>query len=199
MSNLTTLENLYSKLIDSPKLIMPYFRTVCKDRNDTYNELLTHPHGIKDTEVIYENQYFMDLIKFILKNHTLPDNFYKETINNGIYSYKPIEKLANQGIIPSETLKTVLENELETFKASKKQLTPMKNKAGMKVKDIKNAINTVQEIHDSLFPETTDENLSNNQQSEIQTSQNEIINSAELIIPGDSQATPSEENSGMDF
>ena len=141
----------------------------------------------------------MDLIKFILKNHTLPDNFYKETINNGIYSYKPIEKLANQGIIPSETLKTVLENELETFKASKKQLTPMKNKAGMKVKDIKNAINTVQEIHDSLFPETTDENLSNNQQSEIQTSQNEIINSAELIIPGDSQATPSEENSGMDF
>ncbi len=147
------LNNLYEALMKRPEMISTYFPRVYKQRVKTYETFKSKPTSFDENEIIYENSYFSDLIGSILKDTRLNNEAYMQYLKRGLRAYTHAKDL-----VSDSALETIIDNENEMFGNVLYSLKSKPQKAGIKIKYVKNTLKDLKNIKENLFQ--TDESTS---------------------------------------
>lgn len=127
-----TLRETYAELGKEPERLHLSLNLTHKQRNATYADFVRTGFKPEVADVMEENGDYMGYLSTILSSYRVPDFVYSKAIAMLYNSHRTVLP-----VVGREYLETLYRQKLDCIRTAFRELKKHPNKAGMKVKDIK--------------------------------------------------------------
>ena len=129
---LDNLSQIYATLGQVPESVYTSLNLTHKQRNDVYADFVRTGFKPEVEDVICESQDYMGYLATVLSSYKVPDFMYSKAVAMLYNSHRTVLP-----VVGSEHLEALYRQKLACARTAFKELKKHPNKAGMKVKDIK--------------------------------------------------------------
>ena len=145
-SKLDGLREVYAFAGRVPETLYTSLNVTHKQRNDVYADFVRKEIKPETADVLWENQEYMKYLSTILSSTSVPNFMYSKAVAMLYNSHRTVLP-----VVGSENLEVLYRQKLDCARAAFKELKKHPNKAGMKVKDIKEVRDLIEDDLNELL------------------------------------------------
>ena len=145
-SKLDSLREVYAFAGRVPETLYTSLNITHKQRNDVYADFVRKEIKPETADVLWENQEYMNYLATILSSTSVPDFMYSKAVAMLYNSHRTVLP-----VVGREHLEALYRQKLDCLRVAFKELKKHPNKAGMKVRDIKDTRELIEEELNDLL------------------------------------------------